>query len=64
MRIDEMINYGKMLWSFFQILSTRSLRKCMEIYLKNLNMDIGSQTVDNRTPRKSVSSVGVVWVVL
>ena len=60
MRIDEMIIYGKMLWSFFQILSTRSLRKCMEINLEKLSMDIGSQTVDNRTPRKSVSSVGVV----
>ena len=60
MRIDEMIIYGKMLWSFFQILSTRSLRKSMEINLENLSMDIGSQTVDNRTPRKSVSSVGVV----
>ena len=32
----------------------------MEINLENMNRDIGSQTVGNRTPRKSVSSVGVV----
>lgn len=33
-RINEVITKGKMLWPFYQILSTYPLRKCMEISLR------------------------------
>ena len=34
-------------WIFYQILSTNSLRKCMEISLENFYVDIGAERWDN-----------------
>ena len=45
MRINKMITKGKMPWSFIKFLSTSSLRKCMEISLENLYVDISTLRV-------------------
>jgi len=42
MRVNKMITYEKMLRSFYQILSTHILKKCMELSLENLYVDIGA----------------------
>ena len=40
MKINKMINYGKMLWFFINFnISIISLRNCMEISLENLYVD-------------------------
>ena len=44
MRINKMITKRKIL-IFYQILSTNSSRKCMEISLENLYVDIGTSRV-------------------
>ena len=41
MRIGKMITKGKIV-IFYQILSTNPVRKCMEISLENLYVDIGA----------------------
>ena len=42
MRINKIITEEKKASIFYQILSTHSLRKCIEISLENLYVDIGS----------------------
>ena len=42
MRINKMITQVKNALIFYQILSTHSLRKCMEISLENLYVDTGA----------------------
>ena len=42
------------MWIFKQILSTNSLRKCMEISLENLDVDTGALRVISSMQRKSV----------
>ena len=37
-----MMNKGKMLCFFYQILSTNSTEKCMDISVENLYLDIGA----------------------
>ena len=37
-------------WIFYQILSTNSLRKCVETSLRNLYMDIGVERVSPFSP--------------
>ena len=41
MRFNKMITSGENALIFYQILSTNSLKKCMEINLENLQLDIG-----------------------
>ena len=45
MRINKVITQEKNALIFYQILSTHSLRKCMEISLENLYVDTGAQRV-------------------
>ena len=45
MRVHRIIDQGKKSLIFYQILSTNSLRKCMEISLENLYVDIGAKKV-------------------
>ena len=45
MRINKMITKRK-IFDLYQILSTNSWRKCMEISLENLYVDIGAQWVN------------------
>ena len=45
MRVHRNIDQGKKPLIFDQILSTNSLRKCMEISLENLYVDIGAKKV-------------------
>ena len=42
MRINKIITEEKKALTFCQILSTYSLRKCMEISLENLHLDLGA----------------------
>ena len=46
-RVHRIINQGKKALIFYQILSTNSLRKCMEISLENSYVDIGAKKVRN-----------------
>ena len=62
MRINKMITKRKIL-IFYQILSTNSSRKCMEISLENLYVDIG--TVDILSYGYSIISVDILsylWI--
>ena len=49
MRVHRIIDQGKKSLIFYQILSTNSLRKCMEISLENLYVDIGAKKVKNES---------------
>ena len=42
MRINKIITKGKRFDLFYQILFTHSVRKCIEISLENLYVDIGA----------------------
>ena len=42
MRINKVISEDKNALIFYQILSTHSLRNCMEIHLENLYVDTGA----------------------
>ena len=60
MRINKMIIIEKMLCSFNQIFSTHSLRKCIEISLENLYVDIGGLK-GYRTESNIQSVLVMVW---
>ena len=45
MRVHRIIDQGKKAVIFYQILSTNSLRKCMEISREKLYVDIGATKV-------------------
>ena len=51
MRVHRIIDQGKKSLIFYQILSTNSLRKCMEISLENLYVDIGAKKVKKESTR-------------
>ena len=51
MRVHRIITQVKKALIFYQILSTNSLRKCMEISLENLYVDIGAKKVKKESTR-------------
>ena len=53
MRINTCDHQGENALIFFQILSTSSLTKCVDISLENLYMDIGDLRVKGKTAVES-----------
>ena len=45
MRIDKMITKVEIALIFYKILSTHSLKRCMEVSLENFYVDIGASRV-------------------